>query len=90
MEVVNVDGGTPLHAALINNENDCIDVLLEAGAEVNAKMEIGGERSGDSLLSVAASEGLFKCINQLLKAGARINDNNALGQNTFTWGDHQT
>ena len=32
MEVVNVDGGTPLHAALINNENDCIDVLLEAGA----------------------------------------------------------
>ena len=30
MEVVNVDGGTPLHAALINNENDCIDVLLEA------------------------------------------------------------
>ena len=42
MEVVNVDGGTPLHAALINNENDCIDVLLEAGAEVNAKMEIGG------------------------------------------------
>ena len=80
MEVVNVDGGTPLHAALINNENDCIDVLLEAGAEVNAKMEIGGERSGDSCLHVAASEGLFKCINQLLKAGARINDNNALGQ----------
>ena len=43
-------------------------------------MEIGGERSGDPCLHVAASEGLFKCINQLLKAGARINDNNALGQ----------
>ena len=80
MEVLNIDGGTPLHAALINNESSCIKVLLEAGAEVNAKMEIGGERSGDSCLHVAASEGLFKCINQLVIAGARINEKNALGQ----------
>ena len=80
MGTVNVDGGTPLHAALINNEFECIRVLLQAGANVNSKMEVAGERSGDSCLHVAAAEGLTSCITMLIEAGALINEKNAMGR----------
>jgi ankyrin repeat protein len=48
--IANVDGGTPLHAALINNEEECVLKLVAAGADLNARMCA----SGNSIVFIVA------------------------------------
>ena len=49
---VNIIGQTPLHDAADRGHNDCMTLLLNSGAEVNAKDNKGDNISYSSLNSI--------------------------------------
>lgn len=59
---------TPLHWAVYNNQRDIINVLLEAGANVNVTEVIG-----ITPLHYAAERGYVEVVELLLDAGADVN-----------------
>ena len=65
--VADVDDCNGLEAASRNNHEACLNLLLEAGADVNIIDH------GDHALTIAASLGHDKCLNLLLEAGADVN-----------------
>jgi ankyrin repeat protein len=59
-------GRTPLHLAAQNGLGCCVDILIKAGANVNARM-----LNGNTPLHLAAQNGHFLIIRSLERAGAR-------------------
>jgi SAM-dependent methyltransferase len=65
------EGGTPLHAAAaLDTEGDFIQALLDAGAQVNAKVLYR------TPLDCAIEEKNLKAVEMLIKAGAKISKGN--------------
>ena len=77
MDILN--GDTPLHVAVSNGRPDLVQMLLENGADVRAKNNIG-----DSALHFACLEhrktGRKDIINQLLLHGADVNAQNNVNE----------
>lgn len=62
-----VEAGSPLHDAIENGDEDCIDVLMAAGASIDASNDLG-----QTPLMMAVRHGRVAIIDRLLKAGAAI------------------
>ena len=60
-------GKTPLHDAAADKQSNNLQLLLEAGADVDAT-----NRWGETALMIAAEKGLFGNVALLLKAGADV------------------
>ena len=69
------DGATALMLAADRGHGMCVDILLGAGANVNAE-----NGSGRTALIYAADTGYLKCIQLLLAAGASVNSNDSNGE----------
>jgi ankyrin repeat protein len=63
-------GCTPLMAAAMNGNAEIVRILLEAGADVNARMRPAGGTPGKTALLFAAQEGHTEIVDVLRKAGA--------------------
>ncbi|CAE7790410.1 ankrd52, partial [Symbiodinium sp. KB8] len=55
----------PLHLAARDGRSECVDLLLQAGAEKDAT-----DKDGLTPLDFAAGKGRAECVDLLLKAGA--------------------
>ncbi|XP_058510924.1 cortactin-binding protein 2 isoform X2 [Ochotona princeps] len=62
------DGHSALYSAAKNGHADCVRLLLNAKAQVNA-----ADRNGFTPLCVAAAQGHFKCLRLLIANDANIN-----------------
>jgi len=62
------NGLTPLHRAAIEGSYDCLQLLIDQGAEVNLSDEHGWTPLHD-----AVYHGNISCVGALLKAGANVN-----------------
>ena len=65
----NIEGDSPLKLAATNCRLEIIQILLEAGAKVNAK-----NRFGETALMIAAHHGCVKVCEALLAGGALIGE----------------
>ena len=64
----------PLVHAVRNGQTKCLDILLQAGADVNGPGDDVNEESYlDRALLHAATNGSEECVTLLLKAGANVN-----------------
>ena len=63
------DGTTALREATVNNQEDVVRILLEHGADVNAKEDI----FGTTCLMEAARVGSVPIVKLLLQHGADVN-----------------
>ena len=68
-------GDTLLHAAVIRGIPQDVDILMRAGARVNAVGDMG-----DTPLHHAASRGLTEIVQQLLRYGANRDIKNEFGE----------
>jgi len=68
-------GDTFLHAAVVLNRSEDVDVLIKSGADINAVGDLG-----NTPLHEAASRGLRQIVLKLLESGARTNVKNEFGQ----------
>lgn len=59
---------TALHISAMENQVDCVEYLLEAGAEIDAKNVLGW-----SPLMWASATGAVECVRALVDAGADVN-----------------
>ncbi len=88
----------PLHAALCKRDrastSQVVNVLLAAGANVNAKTTAGNESGcfmrdvrtrGESVLHRAAAFGSLQVITTLIRAGADKESRDANGDSPLTW-----
>ena len=67
-------GGPALHAAIDKNDHALVRVLIEGGADVNAK-----DVFGDSPLHEAIDKGDGGLVSLLVESGANVNAKNAFG-----------
>lgn len=65
------EGFTALHAAAENNQEGAIDVLIAAGADVNAR---GGGGKGKTPLYLASASGSLEAALALLRNGADVHE----------------
>ena len=72
---VNNSGGGPLHRAMDNYDTEALRMLLEAGADVNARDEWG-----HTPLHTAADRGNVAATRILLEAGADVNARDKWGR----------
>jgi ankyrin repeat protein len=81
--MINEDGYTPLHLATELGFEECVKVLLENGADVNApdRMEIPAIGGPYQLrpIHLAVSKGYFNIVRILLNNKAKINIKTAMG-----------
>ena len=71
-------GWTPLHDAASNGHVEVMEILLEHGANINDRGEIGSKQSeGVTPLHEAAMEGQVEAMTTLLQHGADANILNA-------------
>ena len=85
MNITDSDGETALISAISAIEfikPNCVDILLKAGADVNAG--ITPSRMGITLLHEAASKGNKQLVRKLLKANSKINMFDQDGYNALT------
>jgi ankyrin repeat protein len=68
-------GLTPLEAAIVRDNGDCADALMEAGADVNAR-----DTFGETALVWSALKGDVKRVQALLAAKADINFKDKFGR----------
>ena len=61
-------GRTPLHLAALYNRGNCINILLEAGANVSAT----DNKKGQTALHFAARYDCSSCVEPLVNSGADI------------------
>src|SRR5262249_12877301 len=73
-------GFTALMSAAIDGNADMVKVLLERGADVNARMEAGTDGLGDTALTVAALRGHLNAVRALIAGGADIKAANIFGE----------
>ncbi|XP_036761576.2 cortactin-binding protein 2 isoform X4 [Manis pentadactyla] len=69
------DGHSALYSAAKNGHTDCVRLLLNAEAQVNA-----ADKHGFTPLCAAAAQGHFKCVELLIAYDANINHAAAEGQ----------
>jgi uncharacterized protein len=69
---------TPLTAAVGASQVSTLNLLLEAGADVNVPIE-----DGITPLMCAASSNCLRCVELLVEAGARINDIDSDGETAY-------
>ena len=70
----------PLLAAIDTNQEDMVDLLLTAGADVNFP-----SRGGRTPLIVPSCGGYSGIVSQLIRAGARVNDSDCDGRAPLSW-----
>ncbi|KAL2072969.1 hypothetical protein VTL71DRAFT_10293 [Oculimacula yallundae] len=76
LEEVNAKGETPLYVAVLKRNKDCIDVLLNAGANPNAR-----PLGQDSMLSIAVANDSKTAVKSIAKSGrVRIDVLNGKGE----------
>ncbi len=68
-------GSTPLHVSAKLGNMQCVDILLKAGAQVDAK-----DNCGQTALHVATAYGHVKTVRQLIDSGSDVNSKD----NTFS------
>jgi ankyrin repeat protein len=66
LDSVGCDGDTPLHVFAWRNDLEAVEILIAAGADVNAKGEMD-----ETALHIAITQQNIPMIQALLKAGAR-------------------
>src|SRR6185436_13231454 len=84
---------SPLHVAAIHEQLATMELLLERGANVNARapiLEIDSplgriKRGGETPLHEAAKGGCTECVELLLKRGADIRATDVLGLTPLLW-----
>lgn len=64
---------TPLHTAADNNLTEVAQMLIEAGAGINAALPTSNWRAGQTPLHLAASGGCAEATKVLINAGADVN-----------------
>mmetsp|Transcript_14721 Transcript_14721/g.23807 ORF Transcript_14721/g.23807 Transcript_14721/m.23807 type:complete len:897 (-) Transcript_14721:44-2734(-) len=74
VDLASEDGITPLIAAASEGNVECVKLLLEAKADVNAK-----DKDGTNSLMAASARGHLDVVSALLGAGANVNEQNADG-----------
>jgi ankyrin repeat protein len=72
--IISPDGGTLLMLAVTIDSGSCTALLLEEGADVNAR-----KMNGNTALMEAASRGSANCVRLLLNHGADVNGANNTG-----------
>jgi ankyrin repeat protein len=87
VHVKNRYGATPLMYATESSQVGPLLVLINAGADVNAKTTGDSPRppSGTTALMAAAGQGNLKAVHLLLIAGADVNGTNAEGQTALDY-----
>jgi len=68
------DGTTPLHWAVVSGDGAIVDLLLKAGADVNAR-----NRYGITPLALAAQNGDLEVMKRLVEAGGDVNATRTAG-----------
>ena len=71
---------TPLHIAASVGSAACVNALIAAGADVNAK-----DRSGKTPLHVAAEWACLECMGALIAAGGDVNAKDHFGNIPLHW-----
>ncbi|KAJ3520622.1 hypothetical protein NMY22_g12670 [Coprinellus aureogranulatus] len=71
-------GWTPLHYACQNGHAECAQILLEAGADINART-----LDGSTALKLACYRGYEDCVKHLLEHGADTSIKNIFGETAF-------
>lgn len=72
-------GGTCLHYAVLGNQADVVEYLLNHGALHTLKTE-----RGVSPLHLACSKGYFDCARILIEKGASMGDKDSFGNSSFS------
>jgi len=63
-------GGTPLHIAALSNQEEVVEVLIDNGADIEAK---AADSYGGTALHWASAAGLVDIVELLVEAGANVN-----------------
>ena len=71
LDVKNYEGFTCAHIATLLNHFEILQILIDTGADVNAK----SEKSGRTILHEAAWSDNIKAVKYILKIGSRVNIN---------------
>ena len=74
------DGFTPMHAAARSGKAKCLELLLQAGAEVDCVYNSHRFDSYATPLYMAAEFGRHDCVKVLLKAGANVDFRDRCGK----------
>ena len=72
------DGCTPLHCASWKGHAEVAKVLLDAGADINAKSQ--NDHYGDTALHAAAHGNQKDVVKVLIERGASLNSKNKIGR----------
>lgn len=80
-ECVTADGTPAIIIATVNKYSDCLPLLVNAGAKLNAKNMTKGNTALHEAVPLGA-DGL-KCVDALLGLGARTNVANDAGQTAY-------
>ena len=71
-------GRTALMRAVGNNHLNIVKILIEKGADVNAR-----DHDGDTSLTIASSDGHVEVVKELLENGADVNARNSSGESSL-------
>jgi len=74
------EGFTPLHGAALTNSTGSLRVLLDHGADVNARVDHQDDLGDSTALLIAAGQGMREAVEILLNAGSDVRARNKHGQ----------
>ena len=74
-----VYGNSAIGLAVVNEQKDCLELLIKEGADVNSMIS-----NGHTLLMYAAHKGNLTFVNLLIEAGADVNAQTGTNENDGT------